>query len=224
MSERILPLSNTQAKALAGRTWCVQGRTLFFKSLDPVSPGNLPWKSGAEGKAYPLLDYAGATAAYIKFFSTDSPKRFTRAEWLIAQKVPKWLPQLSAAPAQWLDSRVVGRPDGVDFDLTGCVAALAPGDTWLELKYPLSENPVLLTLEQRWRLVSELIATLAVLEPAGLIHGDLSPNNLVIDLEVCETGCGCGFAMFEFSEGQFSKREHRPTKLCERPNKSGFFP
>lgn len=182
MSGRILPLTQTQAKVLAGCAWRVAGRDYVFKPRNPKEPGTTPWKSGAEGMAYPLQNRSGTPTAYLKFFNNDSPKRFKRVEWLIFQGLPQWIPHLAAAPLLWLDSREVGRPDGVDFDLTGCVADLAPGDTWLELKFRLSENSGLLSSEMRWRMASDLIYALAVLEKPGLIHGDLSPNNLLVHL------------------------------------------
>ena len=54
-SAEILVLSNTQAKALAGSLLAI-GEDLFpAQDYDPAYPGQPPWRSGAEGKAYPLL-------------------------------------------------------------------------------------------------------------------------------------------------------------------------
>ncbi len=54
-STDILTLSNTQAKELAGRLVTIGTETYYFKNYDPEHPGQPPWRSGAEGKAYPLL-------------------------------------------------------------------------------------------------------------------------------------------------------------------------
>ena len=59
-STNILTLSNTQAKELAGRIVIIGGATYSFKSYDPDHPGQPPWRSGAEGKAYPLLGNDGS--------------------------------------------------------------------------------------------------------------------------------------------------------------------
>ena len=55
-STDILTLSNTQAKELAGRVVTIGGVSYVFKTFDPDHPGQPPWRSGAEGKAYPMLD------------------------------------------------------------------------------------------------------------------------------------------------------------------------
>lgn len=183
MSGQILTLSNLQARSLAGATWRFNGQTWVFKPLDPRQPGQPSWKAGAEGKAYPLLDPANHIAAYIKFFNSDSTKRFQRTQWLIGQRVHNWLPHLAAAPSLWIDSRQHGRPDGIDFDLTGYVAGAAPGDTWLELKHRISKGQTSLPEALRWRMAKELIQALAVLEQAGLLHGDLSPSNVLVSAQ-----------------------------------------
>ena len=51
----ILTLSNTQAKELAGRVVAIGVMKYYFQNYDPKQPGQPPWRSGAEGKAYPLL-------------------------------------------------------------------------------------------------------------------------------------------------------------------------
>ena len=181
MADEILELSNTQAKQLAGCRWRLDGRVLTFMSYDPNEPGQPPWKSGAEGRAYPLIGSDGKIAAYIKFFTKGTQTRFDRTQWLISQRIDTWSKHLIAAPSAWVDSRRHFRPNGVDFDLTGCVAKLAPGDTWLELKFRLNDSGRQLPAETRWRLVGDLIVALSILEKAELIHGDLSPNNILVD-------------------------------------------
>ena len=182
MSELILPLSNTQARGLAGKRWNYDGQTYFFKDYDPAEPGQPPWRSGAEGKAFPLLDENGQTAAYLKFFTTPSQVRLDRTHWLIAQEMQHWAPQLGAAPSAWVDSRESGLPGGVEFDFTGCLAAAAQGETWLELKYRLCENNIAFDRALRWQCVLDLVTALGVLENAGLVHGDLSPGNIVVNV------------------------------------------
>ena len=51
----ILTLTNTQAKELAGRLVTIGSESYCFKDYDRDRPGQPPWRSGAEGKAFPLL-------------------------------------------------------------------------------------------------------------------------------------------------------------------------
>jgi len=69
-----------------------------LKDYDPAYPGLPPWRSGAEGKAYPLLGRDGAVAAYLKFFARPTQKRLKRTAWLIGQQMHTWLPGASGGP------------------------------------------------------------------------------------------------------------------------------
>ena len=106
---KFLVLSNIQAKALAGSLLAI-GEDLFrLKDYDPAYPGQPPWRSGAEGKAYPLLARDGTVAAYLKFFTRPTQSRLNRTAWLIGQQMHTWLPGLSAAPLLWVDTRLSPR-------------------------------------------------------------------------------------------------------------------
>jgi serine/threonine protein kinase len=178
----ILTLTNTQAKELAGRIVTINSEAYCFKNYDKQHPGQPPWRSGAEGKAYPLLDYDRAVAAYLKFFTRPTPKRLARTAWLIAQQLHTWLPGLAAAPLLWVDTRA-GRRPASKLDFAGCLSRAVPGKTWLELKTSIQENSLPFSREFRWRCVRDLVLALAVLEQEGIVHGDLSPNNIVIDID-----------------------------------------
>jgi hypothetical protein len=179
----ILTLTNTQAKALAGRFVTIESETYCFKNYDQRHPGQPPWRSGAEGKAYPLLDYERSVAAYLKFFTRPTRKRLSRTAWLIAQQLHTWLPSLAAAPLLWVDTRHAQRPPACALDFAGYLAQAVPGTTWLELKNSIHENSLPFTAEFRWRCVRDLVLALSVLEREGIVHGDLSPNNIVIDID-----------------------------------------
>ena len=179
----ILTLTNTQAKELAGRLVTIGAETYYFKDYDPRRPGQPPWRSGAEGKAFPLLGYDRTVVAYLKFFTRPTRKRLGRTAWLIAQRMHAWLPGLAAAPIAWGDTRLAGHAAESDFDFAGCLARAVPGKTWLEWKTAIGENSVRFAEDVRWRCVRDLLVSLAVLEQAGIVHGDLSPNNIVIDME-----------------------------------------
>lgn len=180
----ILTLTNTQAKELAGRLVTIGEETYCFKDYDARRPGQPPWRSGAEGKAFPLLGYDRTVVAYLKFFTRPTRKRLERTAWLIAQRMHAWLPSLAAAPIAWGDTRLAGRRAAAgDFDFAGCLARAVPGKTWLEWKTAIGENSVGFTEDVRGRCLRDLLLSLAVLEQAGIVHGDLSPNNIVIDMD-----------------------------------------
>src|SRR5208283_2738884 len=128
----ILTLSNTQAKELAGRVVTIGGATGYFKCYDPGQPGQPPWRSGAEGKAYPLLGNDGSVAAYLKFFTHPTQMRLDRTAWLIGQEMHTWLPSLAAAPVLWTDSRRGVSGARIDFQFAAYLAKAVSGETWLE--------------------------------------------------------------------------------------------
>jgi len=88
---QILTLTNTQAKELAGRFVTIGGTTYYFKDFDKSQPGQPPWRSGAEGKAYPLLSKDGSLAAYLKFFTQPLFPRSERsvAPWNFRGQSPR---------------------------------------------------------------------------------------------------------------------------------------
>ena len=178
----ILTLSNTQAKELAGRFVIIGGKTYVFNKYDPGHPGQPPWRSGAEGKAYPLLGKDGSIAAYLKFFTYPTQMRLDRTAWLIGQQMHTWLPNLAAAPVLWTDTRRGLHGAKIDFQFAAYLAKAVPGETWLECKSGIAKGGTRISEDRRWRCVTDLLLALAVLERAELVHGDLSPNNVVIDL------------------------------------------
>ena len=182
-STDILTLTNTQARELAGRFVTIGGAKYSFQSYDPNQPGQPPWRTGAEGKAYPLVGEDGAVAAYLKFFTRPTQKRLDRTAWLIGQQMHKWLPSLAAAPVLWTDTRRGLHGARIDFHFAAYLAKAVAGETWLERKSGIADGGVRLPEDLRWRCVTDLLLSLAALERAELVHGDLSPNNVIIDLD-----------------------------------------
>ena len=182
-STAILTLSNTQARELAGRFVIISGTTYYFQNYDPGCPGQPPWRSGAEGKAYPLVGQDGSVAAYLKFFTHPTQKRLDRTAWLIGHQMHTWLPNLAAAPLLWTDTRHGLHGAKIDFQFAACLAKAVPGETWLERKSGIAGGGTRFPDDLRWRCVRDLLLALAVLERAELVHGDLSPNNVIIDLD-----------------------------------------
>ena len=128
-----------------------------------------------------MLSRDGAVAAYLKFFTRPTQRRLNRTAWLIGQQMHTWLPGLAAAPLLWVDTRLSSRTPEIDFDFAGYLAQGVPGETWLEVKNRLVNEAAPLPDGLRWRCVEDLVLATAVLERANLIHGDLSPNNVIVD-------------------------------------------
>ena len=122
-------------------------------------------------------------AAYLKFFTRPTQKRLDRTAWLIGQQMHSWLPHLAAAPVLWTDTRHGLHGAKIDFQFAAYLAKAVPGETWLERKSGIAGGGTRFPEDLRWRCVTDLLLALAVLERAELVHGDLSPNNVIIDLD-----------------------------------------
>ena len=94
-----------------------------------------------------------------------------------------WLPGLAAALLLWIDTRLGFRSAKTAFDFAGYLAQAIPGERWLELKNRMMDAGTSLSEDFRWQCVKHPLLATAVLEQATIIHGDLSPNNVVIDLD-----------------------------------------
>jgi hypothetical protein len=176
----ILTLTNTQAKKLAGRLVMIGTESYFFKNYNREHPGQPPWRSGAEGKAYPLLDYDRSVAAYLKFFTRPTQKRLDRTAWLIAQQLHTWLPGLAAAPLVWVDTRHDRRPPEATFDFAGYLARAVPGRTWLELKNSIHDYSLAFPEGFRWRCVRDLLLTLSCRGNLEMSHREQLRNVILM--------------------------------------------
>lgn len=180
MEPEIIEIDNTSLCQLAGKRWYHPPHWYTFEE----KIGNkLPYSSGTEAAAFPLTRDDGERF-YAKFFRRVKKPglRLRRIQWLIDQKIFQWGPALSAAPQLWLDSREIGRPEDVDFDITACLSREAPGDSWLEAKEKI-RNHNWTPANRQWRhaVAIELLRALALLEHRGVTHGDLSENNILIN-------------------------------------------
>lgn len=148
--------------------------------------GCAPCVQGAEGVAWPCVDRNSQSNAWLKIprLAGNSDHRTQRMQWLIAQRPSTWAKELEAAPRLWLDTRDCSRPDGAGFDFAGYLSHAASGFTWLELRSSVCESGLGILDEWRQQWVEQLLQTLTTLEQHRLVHGDLSPNNLVL----CTTG------------------------------------
>jgi hypothetical protein len=177
-------LTQVEARKLAGRRWVIDGEAYRFANYDPSEPGQPPWKSGAEGLAYPLRGQQGNVAAYVKSFDEmkAGDTRVRRTEWLISQRLHEVTPELRAAPCHWLDTSIVGRPDQIGFDFACSFSTAVPGQTWLETRGDVADAVLQLESEFRERCVRNLLNALAHLERCDVVHGDLSPNNVIVNV------------------------------------------
>ncbi|MEK6238454.1 MAG: serine/threonine-protein kinase, partial [Planctomycetales bacterium] len=125
----------------------------------------------------------GDVRAYAKFFkeSLVTDKRIRRAKWLIEQRIADWTEEMTGAPYRWLDTQSAGRPDGIGFHFACCLSKAVPGGTWLEVKGQAAAEEVRLDDAFRQRCVENLIRAAAHLEQRDFVHGDLSPNNIIVN-------------------------------------------
>lgn len=180
MSKKTL---QNRMKELAGKRWDLNSSTYTFAEFD--GPGQPGWRMGSEGIAYPLKNGNGQAAAYVKFFDDlkVTPKRIRRTRWLIDQHVYSWAPELRGATRKWVDTTVDGGPSGVNDKFTCAFAEAVPGETWRELKTKIVDGDVRLDDELRNRCIESLLYGLVLLERNGFVHGDLSPQNVIIDVD-----------------------------------------
>ena len=156
---------------------------VHVRRLRPAAAGPATVEDRREGIAYPLLGPNGQARAYVKFFDElkVSPKRIDRTRWLIDQRIDTWAPELRGAPRTWVDTKLVGSPQGISFAFTCSLAEAVPGPTWLEAKFAVAEKVLRLDEELRRKFAEHLIRALALLERSDTIHGDLSPNNIIVN-------------------------------------------
>lgn len=174
-------LSYDEIMQLSGKRWLVDGEPLSFVGHGD-SPGSHPWSGGGEAIAYPLLSSNGEVAYYARFLSGKpmTEKRYERWNWLAKSGIHELAKELRGAPSTLLETQAVGRPDGIEFDFSCSLCEAVPGKTWELLKDDIREG-LPFSDELRRRCISNLIRATAMLERKGVIHGDLSPANVIID-------------------------------------------
>lgn len=174
--------SGSHLDALRGARWRLKDEVFHIPKGRPGSDGRVA-QGGGEAYAIPLLDETNTCRWFLKIFrhSTSSARRQARAEWLISQRMHEWIPELQAAPRYWIDTRDCGRPDGFSHDFSGYLAASVTGRTWHAFKMDVTDSSQSISHECRQRWVTQLLRATAVLERHGIVHGDLSDNNVLVD-------------------------------------------
>ena len=180
MSPEIIDIDNNSLCQLCEKRWRTGLGDFTFDGKNGNTP---PFSTGTEGAAFPMTG-PGGQRFYAKFFRRfQYPSlRYKRIEWLIQQKVFQWSLALSPAPRLWLDSRKIGRPDGIYFDITACVSQAAPGESWGLVKENIQSGnwkPV----DRDWRIKSAIVLLSAMeqFDKNKFVHGDLSENNLFLN-------------------------------------------
>ena len=169
-----IPLEARKARALVGKTWVINGVNYRFGKQF----------CGGEAYVFPMLDEQEQLAAYLRFVkpSKASPARIERTSWLIGQQLPKVSEVFLGAPSAWVSTGIYGRPKSIKFDFTATFHHAVPGVSWGELKLSNeTEDGVLPSMAVRIQMAKNLIAHLAILEYLGIVHGDLSGSNFMVD-------------------------------------------
>lgn len=173
---------------LLRREWRVNGQSYRFADEEIVGGVYAPvkpWLRGTEGIAYPMENGRGEVSAFVKFFNETraTPKRIERTKWLVNQGIQSWASELYGAPYAWLDTSIVGRPIGIGFDFACAIAHAVPGFTWAEQRGRIIAGKVKVDFAMRQECVVNLLRGLAFLEQRNILHGDLSPNNIIVNLD-----------------------------------------
>ena len=160
----------------------IGAETYFFKNYDRGIPASPRGARAPRARPIRCLDYDQPVAAYLKFFTRPTQKRLDRTAWLIGQQMHTWLPGLSAAPLVWVEPAM----PAVRGSYVGFCRLSGAGRSRRDLAGTEKFHPrqfAALPRGLRRRCVRDLLLALSVLEQEGIVHGDLSPNNIVIDLE-----------------------------------------
>ena len=175
------PLTNINAKKLAGSKWWIHERLFQFNDYGRNNRGVTPWHAGREGIAYPLLNAEGKTSLYLKTFKQNTEARRARTDWLINQSLVNCSDRFTAAPFFWVDTQEFNSPENCPFNFEGYLSKAAQGESWEELRLFLDQKSLnAISMDVRLLWVEHLIETLALLEKLEICHGDLSPNNIIL--------------------------------------------
>lgn len=178
----IPPVEGDDLNRLRGLRWRLNGEEFHIPDAGFGHDG-LAIRGGGEAFLVPLLDETDDCRWFLKIFHghAASSRRRARAEWLSSQRLHNLMPELHAAPRRWIDTRDCGRPDGFSCDFAGYLAAPVVGQTWLEFKLDVSDGIQSMDDERRLRWARRFLRALAGLERRGIVHGDLSDNNVLVD-------------------------------------------
>ncbi|MDP7204097.1 MAG: serine/threonine-protein kinase, partial [Pirellulaceae bacterium] len=161
----------------------IDGASFFFNPQDPVRKGHPPFSSGSEAYAYPLLNSEKKKTAFFKIFREHSALRQERTEFLAGLNLPDLSAVLWASPSRWMDIQEDGylKDPGTDRNFCGSFMHAVPGFEWRDLKFNIHESTLVLEAPFRLRCIQDLLLGLCVLKEKEMLHGDLSPGNIIIN-------------------------------------------
>lgn len=174
---------------LEGRSWDIDGNSIVFDRTEKRGERFIRACSpGTEAYALRATESATGLLRIVKLYKSDVPaKRFRRIAWLISQRLYEWDPAFLGVPRQWLATTRHGQPKGIDRQFSGVLLAAVPGSTWKAWKPQLETSEVTWDDNVRLTLARQLIRSLAILESAGLTHGDISEGNVLIHVTATDT-------------------------------------
>ncbi|MHC4879568.1 MAG: phosphotransferase [Planctomycetota bacterium] len=176
-------VSGQDLQELNGHRWKIHG-TEYVISSGTIGIDHTSLGGGNESWIVPLLDESGSVAWRFKtYLKRVTPQRARRIRWLCQQRVWEWSPGLAGAPREWIDTREFGRPEGSTVDFAGYLMSDVPGVTWGELRMSVVDDSI--EIQDEWRRVwmGQLLRALVALENQNLVHGDLSPGNVLLSCE-----------------------------------------
>ena len=190
-SPNILMLSNTQAKELAGRAVKIGTVQYSFQSLrpGPARPASVAYRGGGKSVS---PGRPGRFDSRVPEVLHASHAEAARSDGLADRPANAPLAAQSGGGARALDRHPSWPPRReIDFQFAAYLAKAVPGETWLRRKSGIADGGTRFPEDLRWRCVTDLLLALAALERAELVHGDLSPNNVIIDLDAPRTSRRC---------------------------------
>lgn len=185
----ISPTPRTVKSELTGKSFQitdVSGQSVNFTFPDEFK--NWP-RRGMEGIVIPVTCHHpqhGEIPSIMKCFDHRLPERGSRQEYLVQLGlvgIHDWL--YEGVPYLWMNREVAGVP------IYGHVAkqvgnALAGDDFRIVRDSDAYDR---FTIEQRLELAAQLCVAVAGLERIGIVHGDLSPANIIIGRNASSVRC-----------------------------------
>jgi hypothetical protein len=172
-----VPLNARLLKTLEGVPLDLdEGRFMFERSATHLPAA----RAGGEGYAIPVVDVSSGRRHVLKTYHLPTPERRTRMTFLSLLPLEDIFQTFAAAPGVVVEK---------DFEFTsaggavntarieGYLASLIEGETFAELICS-GWDPA---PDVRMRLAAQLCNSVRVLEGGGLVHGDLSAANMMIE-------------------------------------------
>ncbi len=169
-------------RELEGKEWNIGDTIVDFNKTEKRGKDFIrPYPAGIEAYAYRVTDQQTGSLNFIKLYKAElKAKRLRRLQWLINQRLWSWDECFRGAPRGWVSTQQHGRPDGIDRDFGGVRLTAVPGSIWQDWKTRLETQQTEWSDHVRISLAKQLVRALAMLEQAGLTHGDISEGNVLV--------------------------------------------